>query len=219
MMDKQYEPVNLFWYLVGFAFLMMITLARPAEAGPSAEAEANSKSVSKALGGNSSAENNLTMGGDSSKAYGFGMGDVDINQCLYSWQVLFVQGVKLNLWCAADAYDAAGQHDNAARTRCRIKGIKESYDSKQDCIDGETREPVEAEEPSASIPDLGNLYVQAARYDEHEDEYASKLDRVEKELASLKKRKQPSNNKAALDRLRRDQESAQIALQELESYK
>jgi hypothetical protein len=74
----------------------------------------------------------------SSRAYGFGLGDVDIAQCYRSWSALVVQFSQANLWCMANDLDARGLHDAAARTRCSVKAYRKNFPSRQDCIAGST---------------------------------------------------------------------------------
>ena len=82
------------------------------------------------------------VGGNSTRAFSHGLGDVDIADCLASTQwgtILFsAQGVKLNRWCAAEIYDAKGLYDMAARMRCDIKEVAQHFTSQSGCIKANT---------------------------------------------------------------------------------
>ncbi len=77
---------------------------------------------------------------DSSNAVGLGLGDVDINDCYRSYQVVVLwQGTQLNWWCVAREYDAIGLHEVAAQVRCdKIKGISKLFDDQESCIAANT---------------------------------------------------------------------------------
>jgi hypothetical protein len=86
--------------------------------------------------------NNLTgdLNVEGSSAVGFGRSsfDVDINQCMgsTSWDTIIVgkQKLVLNKWCAAEAYDARGLHNVAARLRCQIPEIADLFGPDEDCV-------------------------------------------------------------------------------------
>jgi len=120
------------------------------------------------------------------------LGDVDIAQCLASTQWSFLiaakQKVILNLWCAAEVYDAKGMYQNAARSRCSIGEIAQWYSSWNGCLAGE-----EWIGPPQPPPDLGDLYDQAAQYagdievvkPEYFEEYEQKAAQQDEMLAEL----------------------------------
>ncbi len=85
-------------------------------------------------GDNSNVATNSISGG---RSYGLGLGDVDINDCLYSWSFI-VQGVRLNKWCASERMDAMGLHDSAALMRCTIRSVNKLYKNKDQCIQSQT---------------------------------------------------------------------------------
>ena len=86
--------------------------------------------------------NNQTAGSvsHSSEAWGFsyGLGDVDINDCLGStqWGTILVskQKLVLNKWCAAEVYDAKGLRHMAAVMRCDIPEIAKHFPDSEHCI-------------------------------------------------------------------------------------
>jgi len=67
---------------------------------------------------------------NSSRAYGLGLGDVDIAQCYRSWQVLIYQDSKPNWFCLADSLDAKGLHKAAAELRCSVKSYRQKLGDK-----------------------------------------------------------------------------------------
>lgn len=76
----------------------------------------------------------IDIQGDKNRAYAFGMGDVDINDCYRSFQVLIFQGSQLNYWCMADSLDAKGLHEAAAKTRCKLDGYRNLFGDEDACI-------------------------------------------------------------------------------------
>jgi hypothetical protein len=88
---------------------------------------------------------NEILGGDTSisdksLALGFGRSsfDVDINDCMGSeaWDTILMgkQKLVLNLWCAAEVYDAKGLRHMAAVIRCDIPEIARHFDDSAKCI-------------------------------------------------------------------------------------
>lgn len=72
--------------------------------------------------------NNIAVNSES-LGLGFGMGDVDIAQCMYTKGTPVYQWGKYNLWCISDALDAKGLHDSAAKLRCSLPQIIEVFGS------------------------------------------------------------------------------------------
>ena len=70
-----------------------------------------------------------------SKSYGFGSTDVDINDCLSSYSLLFGlwQNVRVNPLCVADKLNQAGKYDAAAVMYCSVRRVKKVYG--KDCIE------------------------------------------------------------------------------------
>lgn len=116
------------------------------------------QSVKTDVAGSQFSSENLVEG-SSTRAYAFsyGLGDVDINDCLASVQfgtILFSnQRVKLNKWCAAEIYDAKGLYEMAARMRCDIKEVVKHFQTNQDCVDANTVTPMifDSEPPPAPV--------------------------------------------------------------------
>ena len=71
---------------------------------------------------------------DSSRALGFGLGDVDINDCYRSFQVLVFQDSRANKWCMANDLDARGLYDAAARLRCSLKSYASIFPDHDTCV-------------------------------------------------------------------------------------
>ncbi len=93
------------------------------------------------------------------RSYGLSLGDVDINDCYRSYQVLAVwQGSQKNRWCMADSLDAKGMHEAAAKVRCSLDGYRKLFGSHDECLALSTMppmptEPVVAAEPTVSEDD------------------------------------------------------------------
>ena len=130
------------------------------------------------------------IGGDST-AYGVGgLGDVDINDCLSSYQIfIFYQGVRVNPLCLADKLDVLGRHYEAAQMRCSMKAVRKVYGTKQDCVDAiQMNEIIET-------PDL-EIYNQYAQAQEEEDDYRdeqieSLQQQLEEQRVLLEQRRRP----------------------------
>jgi len=101
-------------------------------------------------GGDNTASNSASISGG--RSYGLGLGDVDINDCLYSWSFI-VQGVGLNKWCASERMDAMGLHDSAAQMRCNIRQVKKLYKNREQCIQSQTITEVLQVEPAKESVD------------------------------------------------------------------
>ena len=150
--------------------------------------------------------------GDSSRAFGFGLGDVDINQCYRSYQILIWQDTKANRWCMADGLDARGLPEAAARMRCSIRALRSLYPSESACIAAVTvPNPVPiVEEPRE--PEDDERDHEAARI-EHE----ALLARISELETALERDEQ--RRRAAARRASEEKEYARQALAELEKYR
>ena len=102
---------------------------------------------------------------DSSRAYGIGMGNVDIAQCYRSYQILIFQDSKINPICLADSLDAKGLHHIAAMVRCDIKTIRKHFDSDRSCIQSTTMQMIHPVAMAESVKededrdDIDQLYA------------------------------------------------------------
>jgi len=71
---------------------------------------------------------------DSSRSFGLGAGDVDINDCYRSWSVILYQDSKVNKLCLADRQIAQGLYEAGARTRCSVRSVVKDYDNFDHCV-------------------------------------------------------------------------------------
>lgn len=98
-------------------------------------------------GGDNTATNSASIAGSRSYGFGYGMGDVDLNQCMGSTQWGTILGGKqkliLNKWCAAESYDARGLHVMASLLRCDIEDIRKHFATDQGCIDANTMKSID----------------------------------------------------------------------------
>lgn len=169
-------------------------------------------------GGDNTAENNALISG--SRAYSLGLGDVDINQCYRSYQILIWQDSKVNKWCMADSLDAKGLHDAAALMRCSLRPVRALFGSDRECIAALTvreREVVLA--PVAverEVDDEDNRRLEAlqARLEMIEQQRTQDAERVRK--ASIVAR-QAAQKAEEAERERK--EFAQQTLDELAEYR
>ena len=71
---------------------------------------------------------------DTSRALGFGAGDVDINDCYRSYSVILWQDSKPNPLCLAQQLMAEGNYQAAAVLRCEPRSIHRAFGGKDACI-------------------------------------------------------------------------------------
>lgn len=130
----------------------------------------------------------LDVAGDESLALAFahGMGDVDINDCLAStqWGSIIVsrQKVVLNLWCAAETFDAKAMYQMAAIMRCDIEEISRHFTTGIECIRANTFTPPPPDVTgNADVLDVPAMAFLEAEEDHDESirELEARLEKVE----------------------------------------
>lgn len=130
------------WFLVGVLIVCVAVSIEDARAGGD-DLTNIAKNNNTATGG----ANDLSLGGNDALGLGFSyaLGDVDLNEgqnCYVSTakgNIIFGrQKVELNAWCASLFYDANGKHEFAAKMRCSIDTINAEYDTKDECVAGQT---------------------------------------------------------------------------------
>ena len=143
MMDKKFEPVNLIPWIILFGLLMLL-----------ADAKASGDDLFQSNDMNNQTAGSVVTGASKAIGLGFsyGMGDVDINECLVSTQkgnIIFGnQGFEYNLWCMGEVYDAKGLFRMGALMRCDIPAVRVHFDDDAACIAANevvVAEPVERE--------------------------------------------------------------------------
>jgi len=208
-------------YLLVF-LLAPVALASDDERGPNVDVETVTtvNTTSNMTGGDTNLTN--STGGNSSRAYGFGLGDVDIAQCYRSYQLLIWQDSKINPFCVADAYDQKGLHMMAAVIRCDIGFIRKHFDTDSGCLDANTM----ASAVMPSTPDLGAVYEQAAKdvkqtHDDDDDERRAQIAEAQDYMRALEARldKADANRRSNIARYEREQaqqrQYAQDAVEQL----
>lgn len=145
------EPkrVSLVWLLLAALFAVVIVFDIAYADGHECQGGHNCNDTNSTIAIDSSnvVSNSVS---DSSRAYGFGLGDVAITQCYRSYQILIFQDSKINPICLADSLDAKGLHHTAAMVRCDIKAIRKHFDSDESCVQATTMQmihPVAMESP------------------------------------------------------------------------
>ena len=129
--------------------------------------------------------------GDSSAIGVGGLGDVDINDCLSSYQIfIFYQGVRVNPLCLADKLDVLGRHHEAAQMRCSMRRVRKVYGTVEDCIDAIQMDEI------IETPDL-EIYNQYAKYEEEDEIRDSKQSDLEDRLDKLESDRIASARRAA----------------------
>lgn len=116
-------------------------------------------------------------------AFAHSLGDVDINQCMGStqWGTIIVskQKLVLNLWCAAEVYDAKGLRHMAAVLRCDIPEIAQHFDDPAKCI---VANKISAPRESPPIAQM----ILEEEHEEDIDMVQAQLSQVQMELAEIK---------------------------------
>jgi len=186
------------WFIAGLLLVLVAYGIQTANATPDKKASVTDQVVNT-----------------SSNAYGFGgLGDVDIRDCLSSYQVFILwQGVRVNPLCVATQLDILGKHHEAAQMRCSVGRVRQVFGNRAQCIIALEVEPIM--EP----PDLSELYNRNAQIADEEDqaqddyiqELNQRLDKIEGERKASARR---ASRQQAEDR-----QYAQQILDELEEYK
>lgn len=208
--NHKYEPVSVVWLVVA-AILLVAFVWKIAEAGGKCNGNHNCSDtiVDTTVNAGSSLDNTTNIAGDSSRAYGFGLGDVDINDCYRSYQVLIWQDSKINKLCLADSYDQKGLHDMAAKIRCDVRTIRKHFKTNKKCEDANTMQTIEPSTSEVtktpSFDDIQNLYTRAAQYDEDEEERDDRVEQIEQRIDQWEQR---ANNYAVSERERKDKRLA-----------
>jgi hypothetical protein len=197
-------------YLLVF-LLAPAALASDDERGPNVDQTVDVSTVVNANASMSGGDSINTMNNStSSRAYGFGLGDVDIAQCYRSYQLLIWQDSKINPFCVADIYDRKGLHMMAAVIRCDIGFIRKHFDTDSGCLAANTMRA--AVMPS---PDLGAVYEQAAKdvkqtHDDDDDERRQQIEEAQNYMRSLEARLDRSDANRRANIARYEKEQAQL---------
>jgi hypothetical protein len=203
-----------FWLtMAGLVFVLLVV--SPAW---STDIDQHQSQVSNAVNQGNSQQVNM----GSSRAMGFGMGDVDINQCYRSrsWSVLY-QDTQPNYWCFANDLDARGNHEAAARVRCSIKKYARIFESQEQCL---ALSLTAVPEPVAPVIDDDDE-DQHEVYERDLAEFESRVVRLEQNREAEAKRSlaaAQAARKAAAEveaKQRADREYAQQTLEDLKQWK
>lgn len=129
-------------------FLPVLALASDDERGPNVDVDVKTiTKTSVATGDVTTGDMNVenTLMGSNSDVITTVLGDVDIADCLYSWQVIIVQGVAVNKFCqymelARDQH-LLGNFLTEARIKCQVKIIKDLWEDEQQCVNAVVYRP------------------------------------------------------------------------------
>lgn len=178
MTGKKFEQVSLTWFLIGMAIVLVFL---------SALVEASGVDVRQSNDLNNQTSGNVVTEGSTALGLGFsyGMGDVDINDCLVSTQsgnIIFgKQGFEYNLWCMGEVYDAKGLYRMGALMRCDIPAVRIHFTDDSSCLAANEvgREVAEV------APVLDSLYEQASRHEETEEQHEEELEQMQMQQAEI----------------------------------
>lgn len=150
-------------------------------------------------GGDVSVTDNSVMsfGGDRSDIVTTILGDVDIGDCLYSWQVIIIQGVKANKFCQlmglANDQQLLGNHHSAAMLKCKLKIVKDVWGTESECVKAlQYKPPSNPKTEETTVPTSGPLIqeVMTAQIQEAQErqDLADRIARIEvgQQIASQK---------------------------------
>lgn len=138
-----------------------------------------------------------------------GLGDVDIADCLYSYQVfIFWQGTATNALCVADKLDIIGKHHEAAEMRCSVKRVRKVYGTVDQCV--AAVEYVPPPEP-APPPEVEEIVVTQQQAEIHIEEEQEVHDSLEERLARIE-----AGQRAAAMKQAQRQEMIQQTIERLE---
>ncbi len=114
------------------------------------------------------------IGGDEALGIGFGMGDVDIRECLASKSTPVYQWLKENPWCMANGLDARGRHEAAAKVRCQTKTLRKAYPNRVEC-----------EAAVLMIAALPPVLPELSENDSDEDEDDGRIEYLQMQISEL----------------------------------
>jgi len=209
---------NVNGFLAGVLLVCLFAYFSNAEAsGTDVEVETlvnTETNVINELGGDS-----LNISGDKAFAVGGSSFDVDINQCLASkatnvvvvgWQTLVE-----NATCIADGLDARGNHDAAARVRCKhVETVYSSFDGFKKCVTAVTMVPVRSLEPPEQPKDIVKDHDEDDRYSDLEQQLTALVeDKAKSDRAAARYVTQQRKIKAE------DREYAQQLIEQLEQQR
>lgn len=196
-----------------FLIMMMFLMAAPVWSDNGHGHNHGGSDVDVTTGGSNSDSSVSNSVRDSSRAFGFGLGDVDINDCRYSVQGPLSQWTRTNWWCVAREYNALGLHEAAARVRCeKVGGIAEMWDSIDACIEANT----------IKTPTNELILTEPERHYEEEQEFHEEQQMLYADLQSSIENLQmqsEQNKRLAAKKQQEDKQYAQQMLQELEQWK
>ncbi len=202
------EPkrISLFWLLFGALIAVTIVF----DIAYADEGHGHNHDSTDTVDASSVVNNSIS---DTSRAFGFGFGDVAITQCYRSYQILIWQDSKINPICLADSLDAKGLHHTAAMIRCDIKAIRKHFDSDKSCIQATTMQmihPVVIEEP--------------VNDDEYREQQQTYMVELESRMDRMESARQSANRYAASEKQKEQQaetdrkEYAQQMYEELKEW-
>lgn len=185
------ENINAF---VAFLVLIAVLYAIDARAGDKIYQDTEVHTQATAGGGMGEANNDLDIAGDKTESFGLGvavsLGGAAIGDCVITKQDSYVVYAKqrgsLNRWCASLYFDQIGQHKTAAMMRCSISRVRELFDSRQECVAGNT---FVAPQSKVSIDDALHYLVirQDALAEAHTKPLEDEVEKLRRELQEVEK--------------------------------
>ena len=187
-------------------FLPVLAFASDDERGPNVDVDVKTiTKTSVATGDVSTGDMNVenTLMGSNSDVITTVLGDVDIADCLYSWQVIIVQGVAINKFCqymelARDQH-LLGNFLTEARIKCQVGIIQDLWENERECVEAVRYRPPSlppAPVPVTVVPDQ-HLEESASIHTEQQQEFES----LEQRLARIEAGQRNAARRAAEKRV------------------
>ena len=186
---------NLNGFLFAFCLVFLLVYGPEASADKNRGPDVEVETLVETIVNTDIAGDTLGIEGDRAFAVGGSSFDVDINECLASKATNIVvvgwQSLHENPTCIADGLDARGNHDAAARVRCKhVDTIVDSFTTFDDCISAFTMPPRSDPPPPPPPPTVD-------KDDDEDDSHGHDYDVLQQQLAALVDDKKRTDKVAA----------------------
>ena len=134
---------------------------------------------------NANPSTQVSSKGSTFKSLSLSAGDVDINQCRYSFQVVVIfQGTKENHWCEAESLFRLGFLEASVDMFCKKTSVKDLYPILAECR--EIMKPILASKSDTSTtPNEDKLEEVHEKYEHQIMAQQQELDSVKKQLDTV----------------------------------
>jgi hypothetical protein len=145
------------------------------------------------MGGAQSSSNTTTVKG--SKAFALSGGDMDIADCLSTYNVLFGlwQSTKMNKLCEAERLNQQGRYLEAAQMKCSIWGYRRVYGGRKECIGAVMWVYIEPIDPEPIVTSAPPQIIESVGAIEEHEEMEAELEQAKQQIIYNSKRIENEN--------------------------